>query len=129
VVKNATLLTMETGSEQADRIQGGILLVRDGMIEAVLHPEQEAQLIIPSGAYVIDARGGAFSLVHESFSRLDLLSRHLGFVTPGFIDVHAHWNGFASPFPARSWELETFLAYGVTTLHKFVENAIFAPCS
>ena len=39
---------------------------------------------------------------------------------PGFIDVHAHWNGFGAPYPAKSWEMETFLAYGVTTLHKYV---------
>lgn len=39
------------------------------------------------------------------------------FVVPGFIDVHAHWGGFDSLYPAKSWELETFLAYGVTTLH------------
>lgn len=44
----------------------------------------------------------------------------LGYVVPGFIDVHAHWNGFETMYPARSWELETFLAYGVTTLHKYV---------
>ena len=45
--------------------------------------------------------------------------RHVtGFVVPGFIDVHAHWNGFDTNFPARSWEMETFLSYGVTTLHK-----------
>ncbi|KAI0956725.1 hypothetical protein AcW1_005336 [Taiwanofungus camphoratus] len=40
-----------------------------------------------------------------------------GFVVPGFIDVHAHWNGFDTLYPARSWEMEAFLAYGVTTLH------------
>ena len=42
----------------------------------------------------------------------------LGFIVPGFIDVHAHWNGYVTTYPARSWEMETFLAYGVTTLHK-----------
>jgi N-acyl-D-aspartate/D-glutamate deacylase len=42
----------------------------------------------------------------------------LAFVVPGFIDVHAHWEGFSDPYPAKSWEMETFLAYGVTTLHK-----------
>jgi N-acyl-D-aspartate/D-glutamate deacylase len=49
----------------------------------------------------------------------------LGFVTPGFIDVHAHWNGFEARHPAKSWELETFLAYGVTTLHKLMPASIF----
>ena len=47
------------------------------------------------------------------------LSRQ-GYVVPGFIDVHAHWNGMGEQYPARSWELETFLAYVVTTLHKYV---------
>ena len=42
----------------------------------------------------------------------------LGLVIPGFVDVHAHWEGFSNYYPARSWEMETFLAYGVTTLHK-----------
>ena len=37
---------------------------------------------------------------------------------PGFIDVHAHWSGYGTNFPVKSWEMETFLAYGVTTLHK-----------
>lgn len=47
------------------------------------------------------------------------LNRHdAGFITPGFIDVHAHWAGFSTIYPAKSWEMETFLAYGVTTLHK-----------
>lgn len=44
----------------------------------------------------------------------------IGFVVPGYIDVHAHWEGFGHYFPSRSWEMETFLAYGVTTLHKYV---------
>ena len=44
----------------------------------------------------------------------------VGYVLPGFIDMHAHWNGFSDRFPASSWELETFLAYGVTTMHKCV---------
>jgi imidazolonepropionase-like amidohydrolase len=41
----------------------------------------------------------------------------IGYVIPGFVDVHAHWNGFDNRYPAKSFELETFLAYGVTTLH------------
>lgn len=42
----------------------------------------------------------------------------LGFLIPGFIDAHAHWSGMSNPIPAKSWELQTFLAYGVTTMHK-----------
>lgn len=42
----------------------------------------------------------------------------LGFVIPGFIDAHAHWDGYDTLYPAKSWEQETFLAHGVTTLHK-----------
>jgi len=44
----------------------------------------------------------------------------VGYVVPGFIDSHAHWSGFGSSYPAKSWEMQTFLAYGVTTLHKSV---------
>lgn len=43
---------------------------------------------------------------------------------PGFIDVHAHWGGFGTRYPATSWEHETFLAYGVTTLHKYVMRLV-----
>ena len=51
---------------------------------------------------------------------LCVLTMAIGFVIPGFIDVHAHWEGFSDRFPAKSWEMETFLAYGITTLHKYV---------
>lgn len=47
---------------------------------------------------------------------------YLGFVVPGFIDVHSHWGGYIVPFPAKSWEMQSFLAYGVTTMHKYVLN-------
>jgi imidazolonepropionase-like amidohydrolase len=41
-----------------------------------------------------------------------------GYIVPGFIDVHSHWVGMFSAHPAQSWEMEAFIAYGVTTLHK-----------
>ena len=44
----------------------------------------------------------------------------IGYIIPGFIDVHAHWEGYSDRYPAKSWEMQTFLAYGVTTLHKYV---------
>ncbi|KAF8881952.1 hypothetical protein CPB84DRAFT_1851423 [Gymnopilus junonius] len=108
VIYNATLLTMSTGHEDTDLIRDGVLVVRGGVIESV---GSVGSLTVPPGATVISANGG--------------------FVVPGFIDVHAHWNGFADRFPAKSWEMETFLAYGVTTLHNpsasnvdgFVERA------
>ncbi|KAF9555565.1 hypothetical protein CPC08DRAFT_820988 [Agrocybe pediades] len=110
VVRNATLLTMHTGDEGQDLITNGSLVIRAGVIEYA-GPWVPDRDTIPEDATVIEANGG--------------------FVTPGFIDVHAHWNGFLDRYPASSWELETFLAYGVTTLHNpsadnvngFVERA------
>ncbi|KAJ8696814.1 hypothetical protein PTI98_006650 [Pleurotus ostreatus] len=94
VIFNATLVTMETGNVASDVIYNGALVTRGGIIETagLTH-----DLVVPLGATVIDARGA--------------------FVIPGFIDVHAHWDGFSSRYPATSWEMETFLAYGITTLH------------
>ncbi|KAF4578451.1 hypothetical protein EYR36_000258 [Pleurotus pulmonarius] len=94
IIFNATLVTMETGNVASDIIYNGALVTRGGVIEAAGLTQD---LVIPSGATVIDARGA--------------------FVIPGFIDVHAHWDGFSSRYPATSWEMETFLAYGITTLH------------
>uniref|UniRef100_A0A8H7Y2X4 Amidohydrolase-related domain-containing protein n=1 Tax=Psilocybe cubensis TaxID=181762 RepID=A0A8H7Y2X4_PSICU len=94
VVYNATLLTMESGNAATDLVNSGILVVRGGVIEYA-GPLKDYN--VPPGATVIDADGG--------------------YVVPGFLDVHAHWNGFSDRYPAKSWELETFLAYGITTLH------------
>ncbi|OCH90621.1 hypothetical protein OBBRIDRAFT_887531 [Obba rivulosa] len=94
VVANARLLTMETGDLAQDLREDAMLFVRDGEIMAVVSMQDA---VIPEHAMILDVDGGL--------------------VVPGFIDVHAHWNGFATLHPARSWEMETFLAYGVTTLH------------
>ncbi|KAF9025154.1 composite domain of metallo-dependent hydrolase [Hymenopellis radicata] len=91
-IRNATILTMQSGVVESDLIVEGTMLVENGVITAV-----GSEISIPSGAHVIDARGG--------------------FVTPGYIDVHAHWGGGLVIYPAKSWEMQTFLAYGVTTLH------------
>ncbi|KAF9531664.1 hypothetical protein CPB83DRAFT_848536 [Crepidotus variabilis] len=95
VIVNATILTMETGSQDKDLIHDGMLIVKGGVIKWV--GKLNLGFIPMPGVTVINARGG--------------------FVIPGFIDVHAHWEGFADRFPAKSWEMSTFLAYGVTTLH------------
>ncbi|THG95346.1 hypothetical protein EW026_g6293 [Hermanssonia centrifuga] len=94
VIANATLLTMESGNLHNDVLRDAIIVTRAGEIEAIVGANEA---VIPYGATILDAAGG--------------------YIVPGFIDVHAHWNGFDSFYPARSWELETFLAYGVTTLH------------
>ncbi|CCM03690.1 uncharacterized protein FIBRA_05835 [Fibroporia radiculosa] len=94
IISNATLLTMETGDFHSDILHDAILVSRGGEIEAIVGAQDA---VFPQGATVIDVEGA--------------------FVVPGFIDVHAHWNGYDTLYPARSWEMETFLAYGVTTLH------------
>ncbi|KAI0345072.1 hypothetical protein BDW22DRAFT_1370795 [Trametopsis cervina] len=95
VIYNATLLTMETGNLQHDVLRDAVLVIRSGVIEAIIGIEDDEA--IPYGASVMNAAGG--------------------FVVPGFIDSHAHWNGASALYPSSQWELETFLAYGVTTLH------------
>ncbi|KAJ6591564.1 hypothetical protein DFH09DRAFT_178262 [Mycena vulgaris] len=93
VIFNATILTMETGDPELDLIREGVLTIRGGVIESV----GALGTLVPTGVTAFNAQGG--------------------FVVPGFIDVHAHWNGFSEIYPAKSWELQAFLAYGVTTLH------------
>ena len=101
VIYNATILTMDTGYLKTDVLRDALVVVRSGAIEAIIGiHDADAADYVPLGATTFDAKGA--------------------YVIPGFIDVHAHWNGFADYYPSRSWELETFLAYGVTTLHKYV---------
>ncbi|KAJ4475757.1 hypothetical protein J3R30DRAFT_3294092 [Lentinula aciculospora] len=100
-IHNATILTMETGDETMDLIEHGVMLVQDGVISAV---GREEHIPIPTEAVTIDALGG--------------------FVIPGYIDVHAHWAGYTVRYPAKSWEMQTFLAYGVTTLHNPSSNTV-----
>ncbi|KAJ3555991.1 hypothetical protein NM688_g2275 [Phlebia brevispora] len=94
VIVNATVLTMETGDLSSDVLRNATLLTKGSQIEAV---SSSGEITIPLGATVIDAEGG--------------------YVTPGFIDVHAHWGIFTAFYPAQPWEFLAFMAYGVTTVH------------
>ncbi|HUG46075.1 MAG TPA: amidohydrolase [Sphingomicrobium sp.] len=68
VVRNATIFDGEGG-----RIEGGTVVLADGVIQAVGGPEIAA----PADAFVIDGTGK--------------------FVTPGIIDVHSHLGDYPSP--------------------------------
>ncbi|KAL0568939.1 hypothetical protein V5O48_013038 [Marasmius crinis-equi] len=93
-VVNATLLTMATGNQSEDYVPDGSFVIRSGLIEDV---GPTSEVAIPVNATIIDAEGA--------------------FVMPGFFDAHAHWHGPYLRYPAKSWEMQTFLAYGVTTMH------------
>ncbi|TRM63712.1 hypothetical protein BD626DRAFT_569086 [Schizophyllum amplum] len=93
-IVNATIVKMSSDDFDSDIIEGGTLLTKGGVISAA---GSAASVDIPDDAVVINA--------------------NQGYVLPGFIDMHAHWSGYSDRYPASSWELETFLAYGVTTLH------------
>lgn len=94
-ITNASILTMTSGNLVNDFIANATLVIRRGVIDKA---GPQSDIAIPQGATVISAEGG--------------------FVVPGFIDVHAHWAGYGNKLPARSWEMEAFLSYGVTTMHK-----------
>ncbi|KAG0706559.1 hypothetical protein DFH29DRAFT_901726 [Suillus ampliporus] len=94
IIHNATVLSMANGVLTQDLRSGASVVIRSGVVEAVGGPGVGEGL---RGAFVINAEGG--------------------YVVPGFIDAHAHWSGTGDKYPATSWEMQTFLAYGVTTLH------------
>lgn len=90
-------------------IEHGTVVIHRGIIIAI---GSETETVVPENAHVVQLSGGA--------------------VLPGFVDIHGHWGGFLSQYPSVSWELETFLGYGVTTIHNpssknvggFVERAL-----
>ncbi|KAG2348382.1 hypothetical protein BDR05DRAFT_874491 [Suillus weaverae] len=94
IIHNATVLSMENGVLTQDLRLGASVVIRGGVVEAVGCPGVGGGL---TGAFTINAEGG--------------------YVVPGFIDSHAHWAGAEDKYPATSWEMQVFLAYGVTTLH------------
>ncbi|KAH8898441.1 hypothetical protein GQ53DRAFT_881601, partial [Thozetella sp. PMI_491] len=91
-IVNATLVSMDSKAPQV--YSNATIVVERGRIVRV---GTGAETAIPSGAEVLDVEGGA--------------------VLPGFVDMHGHWGGFLTPYPLLSWEMETFLGYGVTTIH------------
>lgn len=97
---------MSTRHEATDLIERGVLVVRGGVIDTVATLDSFTGPT-PQGATVIDVQGG--------------------FLIPGFIDVHAHWDGYEARYPAKSWEMETFLAYGITTMHNPSAANVLAP--
>ncbi|KAJ8593990.1 hypothetical protein M405DRAFT_879032 [Rhizopogon salebrosus TDB-379] len=94
IIRNATVLSMESGVLAHDLRPGLSVVIRSGIVEAVGGAGVGEGL---AEAFVIDAEGG--------------------YVVLGFIDAHAHWSGTEDKYPATSWEMQAFLAYGVTTLH------------
>ncbi|KZV99100.1 hypothetical protein EXIGLDRAFT_762868 [Exidia glandulosa HHB12029] len=94
-IVNATLLTMKTAIEDEDVVPSSAILLQAGHISRIVNMM----------AFEVEDTPGS--------TVLDLS----GYVLPGFIDAHAHWqSGDSTLFPASSWELEAYLAYGVTTV-------------
>jgi hypothetical protein len=89
---NGTIVSMD--SKASEELRHGTIILEGGTI-AEVGPDGEVH--IPDNAHIINLAGGA--------------------VLPGFVDVHGHWGGFLSQYQSVSWELETFLGYGVTTIH------------
>jgi imidazolonepropionase-like amidohydrolase/Tol biopolymer transport system component len=88
------IVTM-AGEGDAEIIEDGTVLVEGNRIVAV---GRRAQVSIPSGAHVVDARGKV--------------------ILPGLIDVHFHAaQGSQEITPQRNYENYAALAFGVTTTH------------
>ena len=86
VLRGATIIT----SKGDEVINGGDIVVTDNRISAIGRGAKA-----PAGAKVIDVRGK--------------------FITPGFIDTHAHWEFRTHDvLEPQNWSLIANLAYGVT---------------
>lgn len=91
-ITNASLVSMDPSAPRV--IQNATITVEKGQITQV---GISSDVIVDANAEVLNVEGGI--------------------VLPGFIDIHGHWGGFINPYPQPSWEMETFLGYGVTTIH------------
>lgn len=89
---NATLASMD--DSQPALILNATVIIENHVFTAI-GPGSEIPL--PSSCHIISLNGGA--------------------ILPGFVDIHSHWGGFLSPHPSVSWEMSTFLGYGITTVH------------
>lgn len=92
VITNASLVSMDASAPRV--IRNAIITVKKGQITQV---GKSSDVKVDANARILDVGGGI--------------------VLPGFIDIHGHWGGFINPYPHPSWEMETFLGYGVTTIH------------
>ncbi|KAL1920963.1 uncharacterized protein VTP21DRAFT_11598 [Calcarisporiella thermophila] len=93
VLDNATLITMQKGTESSDKISNGRIVVEGGKIVSV---GKRDEVKLPKGAHVVDLKGHT--------------------VLPGFIDAHAHWSMSTYPL-GNNWQFHAALAYGVTSMH------------
>lgn len=89
---NASLVSMNPSVPRI--IRNATITVENGLITQV---GVSSKVSVHANAEILDVEGGI--------------------VLPGFIDIHGHWGGFINPYPQPSWEMETFLGYGVTTIH------------
>lgn len=89
---NASLISMDPTVSRV--IRNATITVQEGQITQV---GVSSEVSIDANAEILDVEGGI--------------------VLPGFVDIHGHWGGFINPYPRPSWEMETFLGYGVTTIH------------
>ena len=91
----ARIVTMRDAEKTQEVIEDGTLVVKGDTIVAV---GPSAQVQVPAGARVIDARGKT--------------------IVPGYIDVHAHSANFGQGvIPQQNWAYYANLAFGITTMH------------
>lgn len=91
-ITNASLISMDPAKPKI--LDNATIVTQNGQVTEV---GRGIDISIPKKAKILNVYGGS--------------------VLPGFVDVHGHWGGFISPHPLKSWEMETFLGYGVTTIH------------
>jgi dipeptidyl aminopeptidase/acylaminoacyl peptidase len=97
VLRGARIITMR-GDEVIER---GDVLVKDNRIVAV---GSQGSVAVPPGVTVIDVTGKT--------------------IVPGFLDIHYHVRPPDNIHPTQQWNLQTHLAYGVTTIRDPHNNSM-----